>query len=131
MNSDSNSPENVQPQSPGGPFAKAKPMHGVPVSGQNAQVILIQPTNSVLKRWIAWLGWLGFGFCLIALMGMSFTLQDYLNPSNDLQEKYVSGSKSLTGDKVAHTDDHRQFPLVTQLAQMMIDVIGSGNRAAR
>ncbi|MEZ6118145.1 MAG: signal peptide peptidase SppA [Pirellulaceae bacterium] len=51
--------------------------------------------------WLSWMGWVAFFFCLISLLGITAVFSDYFNTNHGIREKYVSGSKSISADKVA------------------------------
>ncbi|MCA9200197.1 MAG: S49 family peptidase, partial [Planctomycetales bacterium] len=51
--------------------------------------------------WLSWMGWVAFFFCLISLLGITAVFSDYFNTNHGIREKYVSGSKNISADKVA------------------------------
>lgn len=62
------------------------------------QVIIHQ--RSGWSRFVSWLGWTGFLFCGLALMGLLSQFDDYFNTSNGINEKFHSGEK-FGQDKIA------------------------------
>lgn len=64
-----------------------------------AQIVLA-PGRSRFARMMSWLGWMALVFCLLTLMGMMYSLQDYFDTSEGIQEKYHSLSEAGP-DKIA------------------------------
>ena len=93
------SPDNPNQPQPAEPVSR--PIVGTPIAGRTTQVVLVQQPNSFIRRWAAWLGWVGFFFCVMILLGMMATLGEYFNTEGGLQEKHFSGPKQLVGKKVA------------------------------
>jgi protease-4 len=56
--------------------------------------------QGTLSRVAGWLGWMGFFFCGVLLLGQWATLYEYFDTTNGIEEKYVSGA-TLSEDKVA------------------------------
>lgn len=62
-------------------------------------VVMRQPPG-LLRRAVGWLGWFGFGLCLVIIMGLISSSRDYFNTSGGIQEKYHSLSK-MSRNKIA------------------------------
>ena len=52
------------------------------------------------RRFVGWLGWIGFVFCFSLLMAQSWMLDDYFDTTGGLQPKFHSGDAS-SGNKIA------------------------------
>lgn len=67
--------------------------------------IVIQSNESWFGRWFMRLGWMGFFFCGMLLIGQQITLHEYFDTSGGIQEKFHSGEKEhFVEDKVAIID---------------------------
>lgn len=71
-----------------------------PVTASAAQPIIIQQPRGFLQRFVSWLGWAGFGFCLLLLIGQLAAFSDYFDTTGGISEKFHSGAK-FAQDKVA------------------------------
>lgn len=61
------------------------------------EVIIARPRGS---RFAFWLGWAGFLFCALALIGLRSRFADYFDQTGGITEKFVSGGK-FADEKVA------------------------------
>jgi protease-4 len=94
-----NANESPSPQNPGG----TSPKTGIEAlaDGKPVQVILMQPTNAGIRRWMNWLGWALFFVTAIALLNVSTKYKSYFDTSFGISEKHFSGSTESSADKVA------------------------------
>ncbi|MFO0869937.1 MAG: signal peptide peptidase SppA [Pirellulales bacterium] len=93
---------------PGSPAAGAPPTGGPPAGATHPwpayppQPIVIQ-TRGTFHRILGWIGWAGFLFCGLLLMGYVTTFYEYFNTTEGIYEKYHSGAK-FAADKIAIID---------------------------
>lgn len=64
-----------------------------------AQPIIIQQ-QSVFLRVLVWIGWAGFLFCFLLLLGLQATMSEYFDTSGGITEKFHSGDQQAS-DKIA------------------------------
>ena len=62
--------------------------------------VIVHTQRSGWSRFSSWLGWTGFLFCAMALIGLRTRLADYFDTSGGITEKFVSGAEFGT-DKIA------------------------------
>lgn len=67
------------------------------------QVVVQQPGGTLFLRVLSIVGWTGFGFCFMLMLGQYAALSDYFDTSEGIYEKFESGAK-LGSDKVAIID---------------------------
>ncbi len=72
------------------------------LAGEQAMVVVQQP--SALRGILSWLGWLIAGICLMAIMALYASKQEYFDNSGGVQEKYHSLSKDYSDNKIAVID---------------------------
>lgn len=63
------------------------------LAGEPAVVVVQQPPG-LFRRMVGWLGWLGVGLCLMVIVGLYSSSQDYFDTTGGIQEKYHSLSKT-------------------------------------
>lgn len=71
-----------------------------PTSNPIPPQINIHTGSSLLQRILCWLGWAGCLVFLVLFAGLSYSLREYFDTTDGIQERYHSGSKHAR-DKVA------------------------------
>ncbi|MCO6457882.1 MAG: signal peptide peptidase SppA [Pirellulaceae bacterium] len=91
-----------EPQSPTDPSAPVAVATAVErPSAQAPPTVVVQLVQrSGWSRFWSWLGWAGFAFCGLMLLGQAALLSDYFDTSEGIEEKFVSGEQ-FGSDKVA------------------------------
>lgn len=89
-------------------MSEANPEPLVPVLDSSkptppVQVVLQQSSGNVLLRLFSFVGWAGFGFCSLLVLGQWAALGDYFDATEGITEKFESGAK-FGSDKVAIID---------------------------
>lgn len=79
---------------PADPAAATSP---APATTATEPVVVVQQPGS---SWLTWIGWTGFIFCGLALLGGYAFLYQYFDTTGGLTEKYESGPQ-FSGDKIA------------------------------
>ncbi len=72
----------------------------LPSTPQAAPTVMIQSPPAARRRWLTWLGWIGFLLCGMLLLNQWSVRRDYYDVTGGIREKYVSGPQRAS-DKVA------------------------------
>ncbi len=70
-----------------------------PMNNPNPPIFIQQP-RSMFARFFSWLGWVGFGLCLMSLIGLMSQFSDYFDTTHGITEKFHSGEE-FGQDKIA------------------------------
>ncbi len=68
------------------------------MSDQPMRLVVAQPSG--FSRFVQWIGWMGFGVCVILLVSLFSARSEYYDTSYDVSERYFSGAE-FGADKVA------------------------------
>ena len=96
-------PAPTSPQFYGQQPASSQPQRPQPQAYQLAPQPIVINSPGWFSSWFMRLGWAGFFFCGILLIGQWATLHQYFDTTGGIQEKYHSGEKFVQ-DKIAIID---------------------------